>query len=82
MITYLFPGQGSQSIGMGKELFDTYKEYVDRAGEVLGYSIKDLCLFDKEKKLALTQYTQPALYIVNALSYLKELEKWGRKERE
>lgn len=74
MIAYLFPGQGSQRVGMGKELFETYKGYVEEADEILGYSIKDLCLADKEKKLGLTQYTQPALYIINALTYLKEQE--------
>jgi len=71
---YVFPGQGSQSVGMGGELFDQFSEMVNQADEVLGYSIKDLCLNDPEKKLGLTDYTQPALYIVNALTYLSKTE--------
>jgi len=72
---YVFPGQGSQSIGMGDALFDQYPELVKQADEVLGCSIKNLCLDDSEKKLNQTDYTQPALYIVNALTYLSKTEK-------
>lgn len=74
MIAYLFPGQGAQFVGMGKDLFDKYKEYTEAADDVLGYSIKELCLNDKDKVLGLTQYTQPALYFVDSLYYLQELE--------
>ncbi len=72
---YVFPGQGSQSPGMGGELFDQFPELVKQADEVLGCSIKNLCLDDPEKRLNQTDYTQPALYIVNALTYLSETEK-------
>lgn len=44
MITYVFPGQGSQKQGMGSGLFDEFKELTDQADEILGYSIKRLCL--------------------------------------
>ncbi len=71
---YVFPGQGSQSSGMGEELFDQFPELVKQADEVLGYSIKSLCLNDPDKKLGQTDYTQPALYIVNALTYLSITE--------
>ena len=71
---YVFPGQGSQSPGMGGELFDQFPELVKQADEVLGYSIKSLCLDDPEKKLNRTDYTQPALYVVNALTYLSKTE--------
>ncbi len=74
MKVYVFPGQGSQSVGMGKELFDEYKEYCDQADEILGYSIKTLCLEDPKKVLSKTTFTQPALYVVNALSYLKKIQ--------
>lgn len=74
MIAYLFPGQGSQFVGMGKDLFNKYKEYAEEADEILGYPIKDLCLNDKDKVIGLTQYTQPALYFVDSLYYLQELE--------
>jgi trans-AT polyketide synthase/acyltransferase/oxidoreductase domain-containing protein len=69
MKAILFPGQGVQRRGMGEGLFDVFKEYTGLASEVLGYSIEDLCLNDPEKKLDQTRYTQPALYVVNALNY-------------
>ena len=72
---YVFPGQGSQSLGMGGELFDQFPELVKQADEVLGCSIKSLCLDDPENRLNQTDYTQPALYIVNALTYLSKTEK-------
>lgn len=71
---YVFPGQGSQSLGMGIELFDQFPELVKQADEVLGYSIKELCLDDPDKRLNQTDYTQPALYIVNALTYISKTE--------
>lgn len=79
MITYVFPGQGSQSKGMGGTLFDEFKDLTAEADEVLGYSIKELCLEDTESKLGQTQYTQPALYIVNALGYLKKIKETGTR---
>ncbi len=75
--TYVFPGQGSQVKGMGADLFDRFPELTKKADEILGYSIKELCLNDPEQKLNQTQYTQPALYVVNALSYLKKIEDGG-----
>jgi len=72
---YVFPGQGSQSPGMGGELFDQFPELVKQADEVLGCSIKSLCLDDPDNRLNQTDYTQPALYIVNVLTYLSKTEK-------
>ncbi len=74
---YVFPGQGSQSPGMGGELFGQFPELVKQADEVLGCSIKTLCLDDPENRLNQTDYTQPALYIVNALTYLSKTEETG-----
>lgn len=65
----LFPGQGSQAKGMGAELFDRYADWTADADRVLGYSIRELCLDDPRGELGLTQFTQPALYVVNALTY-------------
>lgn len=73
MLACLFPGQGSQSVGMGAPLFDEFKAYTDEADAVLGYSIADLCAGSEPERLSQTQYTQPALYVVNALMYLKKL---------
>lgn len=71
---YLFPGQGSQAKGMGKDLFGRYPQYVEVADSILGYSISDLCLHDPLGQLSQTQYTQPALFVVNALSFLAKLD--------
>ncbi|MGY0058375.1 ACP S-malonyltransferase [Streptomyces sp. LZ34] len=71
---YGFPGQGSQVKGMGKGLFAEFPERTAQADAVLGYSIERLCVEDPDKQLSLTQFTQPALYVVSALSYLKRLK--------
>jgi malonyl CoA-acyl carrier protein transacylase len=59
---------------MGAELFDRYPDMVAEADAILGYSIKDLCLENSDGKLKSTDYTQPALYIVDVLSFLAKLE--------
>jgi trans-AT polyketide synthase/acyltransferase/oxidoreductase domain-containing protein len=69
---YGFPGQGSQARSMGTGLFDEFKDLVARADTILGYSVKALALEDAERKLAKTEFTQPALYVVGALSYLRK----------
>lgn len=79
MIAYVFPGQGSQQKGMGAELFDEFADLTGIADKVLGYSIKELCTEDPGGVLAQTQYTQPALFIVSALSYLKKVKETGIK---
>lgn len=70
----IFPGQGSQFKGMGGAVFPLFPELVKQASDILGYSLEDLCINDRQGLLSKTQYTQPALYVVNALHYLKE---WG-----
>lgn len=70
MNAFVFPGQGSQTKGMGGGLFEKYPEYTRKADEILGYSVEELCLRDPREQLSDTRYTQPALYVVNALSYL------------
>ena len=72
MTCYLFPGQGSQIKGMGENLFDRFPKMTEKADHILGYSIKELCLNNQGGRLHKTQYTQPALYVVNALSYLQQ----------
>lgn len=70
----LFPGQGSQAKGMGADLFDRYPDWTADADRVLGYSIRELCVDDPRSELALTQFTQPALFVVNALTYRAKRE--------
>ena len=73
----MFPGQGSQKTGMGAGLFEAFPDLTRTADQVLGYSIKDLCLSDATGRLDKTQFTQPALFVVNALSWLSEKQQDG-----
>lgn len=73
MKVFLFPGQGSQKRGMGEELFVKYPDLVATANSVLGYDIANLCIRDPDRQLNKTQYTQPALYVVGALTYLDRI---------
>jgi malonyl CoA-acyl carrier protein transacylase len=79
MTTYFFPGQGSQTKGMGKDLFQQFPDLTREASDILGYSIEDLCLNDPTSQLHQTAYTQPALYVVSALSFLKEQATMAQK---
>lgn len=71
----MFPGQGSQYKGMGKDLFGIFSREVRQASEILGYDMEELCLKDPRRELGKTQFTQPALYVVNALAYLNRPDK-------
>ncbi|MEM7344386.1 MAG: ACP S-malonyltransferase, partial [Chloroflexota bacterium] len=75
-------GQGSQKQGMGEALFDSVKEFLIWEPEInalLGYSLRQLCLTDESEQLNQTQYTQPALYVVNTLHYLKRIEETNQR---
>ncbi len=67
----MFPGQGSQFKGMGEQLFKEFTEVVATANRVLGYDIADICLNNPENKLNQTNYTQPALFLINYLTHQK-----------
>ncbi|HET9379296.1 MAG TPA: ACP S-malonyltransferase [Streptomyces sp.] len=75
----MFPGQGSQHLGMGRDVFDAYPALCARADDVVGYSIRDLCLKDPEGKLGETARTQQALYFVSCLMYLARVERQGAR---
>jgi len=59
---------------MGAELFERFADWSAEADSVLGYSIRELCVDDPRSELSLTQFTQPALYVVNAMTYRARLE--------
>lgn len=69
---FLFPGQASQRVGMGKDFYDSgalAQEAFEQADEILGFKISQLCFEGPEDKLKLTQNTQPALLIVSYIAY-------------
>ncbi|NQZ12810.1 MAG: ACP S-malonyltransferase [Algicola sp.] len=75
-MVFVFPGQGSQRQGMGRELFDRVPEYLaieSQVDDLLGYSLRRLCLQGPKAQLNHTRYTQPCLYTVNALYYFDAL---------
>ena len=59
---------------MGAELFDRFADWTSVADRVLGYSIRTLCVDDPNAELALTAFTQPALFVVNAMTYRARVE--------
>ncbi len=71
MATFMFPGQGAQKKGMGESLFDKFSQKTQQANDILGYSIQELCISDPREQLNNTQYTQPALYVIETLSFLE-----------
>jgi malonyl CoA-acyl carrier protein transacylase len=73
----IFPGQGSQIVGMGADLFDRFPDWLRIADRVLGYSLRTLCLEDPRRELASTAFTQPALFTVNAMHYRRHIEDGG-----
>ncbi len=77
---FLFPGQGSQFKGMGAGLWELFPEEVAIADRILGYSIRKLCEDDPDENLQNTQYTQPAIYTVSVLQYLKEQREGNRPD--
>lgn len=67
---FIFPGQGAQAVGMGKDFYDNFdaaKKLFDEADDALGYSIKKMCFEGSEDDLKLTANTQPAILVVSVI---------------
>ena len=70
-LAFVFPGQGAQKVGMGKEFFDNYdiaKKMFKEADEALGYSIMKMCFEGPEEDLKLTANTQPAILTISCIA--------------
>lgn len=71
-VAYIFPGQGSQAVGMGKDLFDNYtaaREVFQAADDALSFSLSEMCFAGTDAELQLTANTQPAILTASIAAY-------------
>lgn len=69
---FIFPGQGSQAVGMGKDIYENFaaaREVFEQADDALGFSISEMCFAGDEADLQLTANTQPAILTVSVAAY-------------
>ena len=73
MKAFVFPGQGAQFVGMGKDLYENSplaKELFEKANEILGYRITDIMFEGTDDELKQTKVTQPAVFLHSVISAL------------
>src|SRR5687768_2190995 len=71
-IAYIFPGQGSQTVGMGKDLFDNFaasRAVFEEADEALSFALSEMCFNGTAEDLALTANTQPAILTTSVAAF-------------
>ncbi|MEJ7699469.1 MAG: ACP S-malonyltransferase [Pyrinomonadaceae bacterium] len=76
---FIFPGQGSQSVGMGKDMFDNFpkaREVFEEADDALGFSLSEMCFSGTAEDLALTANTQPAI-LATSMAVFSAMEAEG-----
>lgn len=76
---FIFPGQGSQSVGMGKDVFDNFpvaRETFEEANDALGFSLSEMCFAGTAEDLALTANTQPSI-LTTSIAIFKAMETEG-----
>ncbi len=84
-VAFLFPGQGSQYVGMGRELYERYqpaRKIIDRANDILGYDLRKKIFYGPEQELQQTLITQPAVFTISVacLEVLQRPESYSSKE--
>ncbi|MFQ5867078.1 MAG: ACP S-malonyltransferase [bacterium] len=84
-VAFLFPGQGSQYVGMGKGLYERYapaREIIDGANDILGYDLRRKIFYGPEQELQQTLVTQPAVFTISlaCLEVLKGPESYSSRE--
>lgn len=80
MIAYLFPGQASQFVGMGKDLYENYsvaKDLFEKANEILGFRISDIMFTGTLEDLKQTKVTQPAVFLHSYISFVINGDKFS-----
>ena len=78
-VAFIFPGQGSQSVGMGRDLFDNFpaaREVFEQADDALGFKLSEMCFSGTDEELALTANTQPAI-LTASIAAFRALESEG-----